>query len=69
MITIANMKIAWDRKGEQLIQFCPSCGAEYSANPADYWDCSDDTELECECGDPIILVLKNPEPEYEIVME
>lgn len=35
--------------------FCPDCGNEASANPADYWAVNRDTVFTC-CGEPMRLV-------------
>lgn len=41
-----------------VIMFCPQCGAEFSANAGDYWNCADDFEFKC-CGRTMELVTKH----------
>ena len=32
---------------DKTIAMCPACGAEYSANKGDYWNCKPETPLTC----------------------
>lgn len=45
-----------DLKKDGVLSCC--CGAEYSANPADYFYLSDEAELKCPCGEELLLVKK-----------
>lgn len=43
---------------QQPILRCSCCGAEYSANPGDYWNVPADKEIICgECNLPMDLVM------------
>ena len=48
------------RDGErERMMYCEQCGAEYSADRADYfWAKPSDLVVECECGYPMELVTK-----------
>ena len=54
--TINNLR---DGERERMM-FCPQCGAEYSADRADYFMAKpSDTVIECECGYEMELVTKH----------
>jgi hypothetical protein len=52
-----------DKTRTKEVLFCENCMVEYSANKADYFMSSDETDLICECGQPFILVEFNREME------
>jgi hypothetical protein len=55
MITVEDLR---KHEGEGLKLACsnPRCGAEYSADPANYWDLPDTHVFKCECGTAVSLV-------------
>ena len=50
---------------DNSIAVCPLCGAEYSANLGDYWNCDPETPLTC-CND-IVCELMTKHTIYEPV--
>lgn len=51
--TVANMRKILD---DQVFAYSRETGEEYSANPGDYWDKSDDYTLKDEISEPMVLV-------------
>lgn len=67
MATLADLR-QWKQENRQLpdggtllarqpVLYCAECGADYSANPGDYWNTPESHIFEC-CGEPLILAFK-----------
>lgn len=48
------VKVKPNYQDRQLQAHCTVCGAEYSADPGDYWDWPDVIMIKC-CNEPCIL--------------
>lgn len=56
--TIANMEKAREIHGNRVISWSPLTGEEYSANPGDYWQATDEWVMKDSNGEPMILVVR-----------
>ena len=57
MIYVKDLKDQTNMKGNRPILHCTVCGADYSANAGDYFNCEEDTPLFC-CNEPLRLGFK-----------
>lgn len=46
-VTVADLQQQTGTAGPHPFLYCPTCGAEYSANAADYWCLPDDYVFRC----------------------
>jgi len=54
---VSELKDQIGQPGPRPLLYCTVCGAEYSANAGDYWNCSRDMDMLC-CDEPLQLVMK-----------
>jgi len=57
MVRVKDLKNQTGVIGLRPILYCSVCGAEYSANAGDYWDCDPTYEFVC-CNESMQLVVK-----------